>query len=484
MVHQNSDKLVDLAVKLYEIQAFKFGDFLLKSGVRSPVYFDLRVIISYPDVLANLSELLVEFCKDLNLSYKHVCGVPYTALPIATLVSIKEMKPMLIRRKETKNYGTKKLIEGIFSAGDDCLIIEDVISSGSSVLETVRDLRKEGIIVKDAVVLVDREQGAMANITKHNVRVHSMFTLAALLNILKEAGKIESDIVKEVSKYIIDCQIKSTGNLSTEPATEICRTRMSFDKRADLATSPIGKMLLNLISAKKSNLCVAADFTKCADILNLANEIGPYICILKTHVDIIEDFDDKFIDSLMALAKTHNFLLMEDRKFADIGNTVALQYSKGIFKVSNWAHLVTSHSITGDGVLKGLQSVLNNKQDNGVFLLAELSSTGNLISPQYVEDTLKIATSSENCDFVAGIVCQTKSVLNVPGMIQLTPGVRIGDGTDEMGQQYNTPDYVIKEKGADIGVVGRGIIHAKDVKTAAILYRDQLWTAYNERINS
>ncbi|XP_065078176.1 uridine 5'-monophosphate synthase [Ochlerotatus camptorhynchus] len=479
-------KLKELGLRLFEINAFKFGDFKMKVGINSPVYFDLRVIVSYPDVMETVSDLLTEFIQQTKVDMgAHLCGVPYTALPIATLISIKAQKPMLIRRKEAKNYGTKKLVEGKFNAGDKCLIIEDVVTSGSSILDTVTDLQSEGLVVTDAIVVVDREQGGSQNTEENGVRMHSLFTLSYLLNVLLEAGRIEEKTVKAVAKYIEGAQIKSDGSFiknGTTVINELSRTGMTFEARADLAKCPVGKELMKLMASKKSTLCLAADLTKSEEILNLVEKTGPYICLLKTHVDIVEDYNENFVKSLQSLAKKHNFMIMEDRKFADIGNTVALQYDSGLFKISNWADLVTVHSLPGQGVLKGLKSVLHDPtQQRGVFLLAEMSSQGNLATPQYSAATMKIATEMDT-DFVAGIVCQSSDLVASPGLLQLTPGVKLEEGADGLGQKYDSPEHVVKEKGADICVVGRGILNAKNQEDAAKTYRKRLWAAYCERV--
>ncbi|XP_030562108.1 uridine 5'-monophosphate synthase [Drosophila novamexicana] len=490
MMAKSTDEMKALAVKLFQINAFKFGDYKMKVGINSPVYFDLRVIVSYPDVMQTVSDLLVAHIKDLQLSSKHVCGVPYTALPLATIVSVQQNTPMLVRRKEAKAYGTKKLIEGIYQAGDTCLIVEDVVTSGSSILDTVRDLQSEGIVVTDAVVVVDREQGGAANIAKHGVRMHSLFTLSFLLNTLHEAGHIEKATVDAVAKYIAAVQINSDGSFiggdkSVTEANDFTRTKLTYESRANLAKSPMAKRLFNLMAAKQTNLCLAADLTEADAILDMADKCGPYICLLKTHVDIVSDFSESFIVNLQALATRHNFLLMEDRKFADIGNTVSLQYGQGFYKIANWADLVTAHTLPGRSIVQGLKAALggaNPSNERGVFLLAEMSVSGNLIDEKYKENSNKIATEGGDVDFVAGVVCQSTNCFAFPGLIQLTPGVKIDEGVDKLGQQYQTPEHVVRECGADIGVVGRGILQASNVEKTAASYRDRLWAAYQERV--
>lgn len=189
-----------LALDLYEIGAVKFGDFTLKSGIQSPIYIDLRLVVSYPGILNSIADAVWEKLKGLPKDC--ICGVPYTALPIATALSLTRAVPMVMRRKEVKEYGTRRAIEGAFLRGDRCAIIEDLATSGASILETIEPLEAEGLKVTDAVVLIDREQGGSARLRAHGYTLHSVFTLSEMLQILHAAGKISSQIVQEVARFI------------------------------------------------------------------------------------------------------------------------------------------------------------------------------------------------------------------------------------------------------------------------------------------
>lgn len=120
--------------------------------------------------------MLWEICE-IKTSVDLICGVPYTALPIATLISARNGIPMILKRKEAKDYGTKKLIEGDYRPGKVCLIVEDVVTSGSSILDTALELRKVGLEVSTSVVLIDRLQGGRENLSKHGIQMKAIYTI-------------------------------------------------------------------------------------------------------------------------------------------------------------------------------------------------------------------------------------------------------------------------------------------------------------------
>lgn len=254
-------------------------------------------------------------------------------------------------------------------------------------------------------------------------------------------------------------------------------THLTYTERAPYCLSPLGQNLLRLMDSKQTNLALSADVTSAEELLTLADTLGPEICILKTHADILTDFTPAFTKSLQKLSHQHRFLIFEDRKFADIGNTVKHQYEGGIHQISHWADIISTHSIFGPGQLKGLAEI-GRKKNRGAVLLAELSSAGHLIDETYTEQTIAIA--EQFADFVIGFVTQ-HALSADPHWIYFTPGIKLEVGNDSLGQQYETPESAILKRGTDVIIVGRGIIKAKDPLAEAQLYRKRGWDAYQQR---
>lgn len=407
-----------------------------------------------------------------NKDLTHICGVPYTALPIATAISLDSKIPMLMRRKEAKSYGTKKMIEGIYKMGDTPIIIEDIITSGSSILEVVKDLKNEGLNVTTALVVLDREQGGRKNLENAGITVKSLFTITQLMDYLYEAGKLSQESVATVKNYI------KANQAPLKLSTDNNRLKMNFLDRSNKAKNAVALKLFKLMSEKQSTLCLAADYTKSQDIVDLANLAGPHIAALKIHVDIIEDFDKNFVNKIKDLASKHNFLIMEDRKFADIGQVVSFQYSKGIYNIAQWADMITVHPVPGKGVIDGIKDGLKAiSEDRGVFIVAQMSSEGALTTGDYINSAV---SDFKDSDLIAGYVCQ-KNIYTDPGLIQLTPGVQLLKSTDGLGQQYNLPQDVVNS-GADLVVVGRGVTKAENKLEAVLEYKKVLWEAYENRV--
>lgn len=444
-------------LECYKLGIIKFGRFTLKSGIESPFYVDLRPLASDPKILKKLANYLLEKLPLDNFDI--ICGVPYAALPMATAMSLESYIPLIIKRKEAKSYGTKKLIEGIYEKGQNCLLVEDVITSGKSLVETIEEVENEGIKVSDIVVVLDRQQGGKEKLEAKGYKVHSLFNISEVVEILREVNYIDDEEVARIQDFV-------NGNHVVFEE----KKRLSYEQKLEVAEHSFAKKILEIAIEKKSNLIASADFITTKELLDFADFVGPHIVALKTHIDILNDFDaDETILPLKDLATKHNFLLMEDRKFADIGNTQELQFSYGTYKISNWADLVTSHVIGGS---KSLDCFMNV----GVVAILGMSSEGTLTDSHYREGALKVIENHPN---IIGCVAQNEVS---DQLLLFTPGVNLGTSGDEKGQQYNSPEHVIKNYGTDFIIVGRGIYKADEPEQEALRYKNEGWKAYQDSL--
>jgi uridine monophosphate synthetase len=181
-------KLADLAVELHRIGAVRFGDFVLKDGRHSPFYVDLRVLIAHPAVLGRVAHDMLTCAAALR--YDCLAGIPYAGLPLAVAMSLESGRPLIYPRKEAKTYGTRKMVEGVFNAGDRALVIDDVITTGGAKLEAIAPLREAGLVVEDILVVVDREQSGAQLLADAGLRLHCVLKVRELFARLEEAGAI------------------------------------------------------------------------------------------------------------------------------------------------------------------------------------------------------------------------------------------------------------------------------------------------------
>ena len=176
---------------LYAIRALKFGEFKLKSGALSPFYVDLRVIISHPPILRAIAQRILDLLAPLT--FQRIAGIPYAGLPIATAVSLAGNLPMIYARKEAKDYGTKRVIEGAFATGETVVLIDDVITDGASKFEAAEPLAQAGLVVKDFAIFLDREQGGADRLRDKGYTLHSALRISAVLGHLRDAGRLSPD---------------------------------------------------------------------------------------------------------------------------------------------------------------------------------------------------------------------------------------------------------------------------------------------------
>ena len=460
---------------MHEIGAVKFGSFTLKSGIESPFYLDLRKVISHPQLNSLMCSLLAGSAAKLD--FDCVLGIPYTALPAAAYIAEKLQKPLFMLRKEEKKYGAGGRIVGDPEKIGRCLIVDDLVTTGGSKFETADSLKAEGFKVADILVAVDRSAGAVAELGRRGLRLHSLVSLDEVVSLLLEDGSLETDKARQIKAFTeaLPAQTKTAEKRNNAPAV-----------------NPFTVKLKAVMDRKKTNLILSLDTEDRDEFFEILGKTADSIAMVKTHVDIIRDFTPDFIESLRRLADEKDFLIFEDRKFADIGNTVMHQFYGGIFRIADWADCVTSHLIAGEGTLKGLfpeEGVYGSDRPSkpqAAFLLARMSTKGNLITEDYSKRVMEAGTvySSVVSGYIGhgtGVedISRYKSMIPEQQML-LMPGVKLERGKDNMGQQYLTVEEAM-DGGADCIIVGRGIIKAADPAETAEVYRERAWNRYSKK---
>jgi uridine monophosphate synthetase len=201
------DPRYELTVALADVGAIKFGKFTLASGKTSPIYIDLRLLASHPDLLRQVAHAYTALLRrELDIGDVpraiRLAAIPYAALPIGTAVSLETGLPLIYPRKEAKAHGTAREIEGEFQPGDRAVVLDDLITTGGSKLAAIAPLEAAGLEVQDVVVLIDREQGGREELEAAGYRLHSVLRLSQMLAMLVAAGRISEKQQEEIMALI------------------------------------------------------------------------------------------------------------------------------------------------------------------------------------------------------------------------------------------------------------------------------------------
>jgi uridine monophosphate synthetase len=191
-----------LAAALFDIGCVKFGQFKLKSGLLSPIYVDLRLLVTHPAVLRQVGVEMAQLAREKELQFDRLAALPYAGLPIGVAVALEMDRPLIYPRKEAKDYGTAKLIEGEYKAGEVVLMVDDLITKGTAKVEALKPLLDEQLQVKDIIVLIDREQGGAAELAARGVALHAVMTLTAILDALVEQSRLTADKRDAVLEWV------------------------------------------------------------------------------------------------------------------------------------------------------------------------------------------------------------------------------------------------------------------------------------------
>lgn len=197
--------VLEMALFLLKSDSLKFGLYTLASGKQSPYYIDLRILQSFPRyfrlTIIALRDLI---SKEIGSDFDSLGSIPTSGLIFASALGYEMLKPLIYVRKESKMYGRRKMVEGYLRPGEKVLLVDDVATTGTSLSNTIKVIRENGAIVKDAVAIISRLEGAEENLQKMGVRLISIATINDLINALHDKGLLDRNTLEEIIKQKVD----------------------------------------------------------------------------------------------------------------------------------------------------------------------------------------------------------------------------------------------------------------------------------------
>jgi len=193
-----------ISLNLIRNNALKIGDYILRSGKKSPYYVDLRQTISDPismDWISNsLARIVINEIGESKTD--KILGVPTAGVPFATIISQKLAKPMLYYRRERKEHGVRKKIEGDMQRNERIVMVDDLITTGQSVIDAANAARDQGGVVHELVVLLDREQGGKENLRAQRIEPHVLFNISEAFEWMREVELLDEEHHNVIAEYM------------------------------------------------------------------------------------------------------------------------------------------------------------------------------------------------------------------------------------------------------------------------------------------
>lgn len=441
----------------YEIasKCISFGDYILSSGKTAEYYIDMRTIFNEPQLMNKLAEEITYNIKtemnELGLSKVLISSVPTGTIPISALISQKMEMPLIMPRKSQKTYGNKKSIEGLFHAGDSVVVIEDVVTTGNSLLETLELIISNNLTIGCIVVLLDRMQGGIDMIQQkyNNVPIIIMFDINTLFK----------------SLYISDYPNKVLVQRQLCKHNKTINAEQYFEHKNNENNN-----LAYVINHKKSNLCVSLDTKTVEEMLDVAKIVAPHVCMVKIHTDMwnISDKLAYHLSELKKLSQEYNFLIMDDAKIADVGHISCQKIDNSI------GDLITIHSFS-------LTTEIMNSQKCNLIVIESMSHTLAQNTINKINHPIKYDDYQNK---IAGFVTQdavrfsNNTKTNLHNFITMAPGVKLY--SDKIGDQNYMTLEEANARHIDVIIVGRDICQQplKLIEEKTIEYKEKYWNLF------